>query len=310
MYKYLLLCALIAQSASASTTQIDVVYGVDNRRDYFEASSSQRQLSASVAGLVPLNRFAKGRLSNTFDIASTTLEDAHKICPSEKFSDQMIGPMCTGFLIAPDVIVTAGHCYLQKSTAEERCKNAVWVFDYAQGSRRSNPTQGIPLQNIYTCEKVLSARYSGPHDYTIVKLSRKVTGRAPLRFRSSSKISSGTSLMVMGHPSGLPLKIADGGKVTYNSLKETFSTTLDTFHGNSGSPVFDAKTGMVEGILVQGKTDYIPSDKKDPNSCLIVNQCDNDAKKCQAPTEGGSVAHGEVVYRITNISNILKTILR
>lgn len=311
MLKYLIFGIMIANSALASQSQIDVVYGADNRKDYFEASLMQKQLSASVAGLVSINRFTKGRRTNFFDIAgSKSLEDSQRICPSEKFSEQMTAPFCTGFLVAPDVIVTAGHCYLQNSTAEERCKNSVWVFDYAQSSRSSNPTQDIPLQNIYTCEKVLGARYAGVHDFTVVKLSRKVTGRAPLKFRTSGKISSSASIMVMGHPSGLPMKISDGAKLTYNLIKETFSTNLDTFHGNSGSPVFDARTGVVEGILVQGKTDYIPSDKKDPQSCLVVNKCDNNAKKCEAPAEGGTVANGEVVYRITNISKALESLLR
>lgn len=310
MIKYLLLGAFLAHSLVASTEQIDVIYGSDNRKDYYEADLAQRSISASVAGLVSLNRFSKGRVSNTFDIASVSLEDAMNLCPSEKFSDQMIAPNCTGFLVGPDIMVTAGHCYLMKSTAEERCQNSVWVFDYSQKSRYSNPTKGIPLQNIYACEKVLAAKYDGVNDFAIIKLSRRVTGRKPLRVRTTGKISSSTSVMVIGHPSGLPMKIADQGKVTYNSVKETFSTTLDTFHGNSGSPVFDARTGIVEGILTQGKTDYIPSDVKDANSCMVVNTCDNNAKKCQTPHEGGSVAHGEVVYRITNISRILETLLR
>ena len=36
-----------------------------------------------------------------------------------------------------------------------------------------------------------------------------------------------------------------------------FSTNLDTFHVNSGSPVFNFETGVVEGILVRGALDYV-----------------------------------------------------
>lgn len=310
MSKYLIFFIIFSQMTFANTKQIDVVYGVDNRKDYFEADLAYRSLSSSVAGLVSLNRFSKGSRTNSFNVASMTLEDGANICPNENFANQLTAPMCTGFLIAPDIMITAGHCYLQGTTTQERCENAVWVFGYAQTSARANPTRDIPLENIYTCEKVLGARQTGPHDFAIIKLSRKVIGRKPLKFRTSGKISSTTSLTVIGHPSGLPMKIANGGKVTNNSGKETFSTNLDTFHGNSGSPVFDARTGYVEGILVQGKTDYIPSDAKDPKSCLVVNNCDNDARKCQAPHEGGTVANGEVVYRITNISKVLETLLR
>jgi hypothetical protein len=37
-----------------------------------------------------------------------------------------------------------------------------------------------------------------------------------------------------------------------------FLTNLDTFYGNSGSPVFNLNTLLVEGILVSGDSDYKP----------------------------------------------------
>ena len=36
-----------------------------------------------------------------------------------------------------------------------------------------------------------------------------------------------------------------------------FSANLDTYGGNSGSPVFNATDGTVEGILVRGNQDFV-----------------------------------------------------
>ncbi len=112
---------------------------------------------------------------------------------------------------------------------------------------------------------------------------------------------------MIGHPTGLPTKVSPKGKITKNSEATTISTTLDTFHGNSGSAVFDAATGTVEGILIQGKTDYRPSIKGNQNSCKVVNKCDDNAKNCAAGLEAGPIEKGEVVLRIEKIASKIKS---
>jgi V8-like Glu-specific endopeptidase len=93
-------------------------------------------------------------------------------------------------------------------------------------------------------------------DYAIVQLDRRVSDRTPLEFRNDSEIDLGTPLTVIGSPSGLPLKVASGANVRDTSHLYSFKANLDTFQGNSGSAVFNSKTGIVEGILVRGEEDY------------------------------------------------------
>jgi V8-like Glu-specific endopeptidase len=121
-------------------------------------------------------------------------------------------------------------------------------------------------------------------DYAVIQLDRKVTDRRPLSFRKSGKVSIGESVVVIGHPSGLPTKIADGAKVRSHSGKY-FVANLDTYGGNSGSAVFNHNTGEVEGILVRGENDYIQSSR----GCMVSNKC---------PVDG---CRGEDVTYITNI---------
>ena len=150
----------------------------------------------------------------------------------------------------------------------------------------------------YTCGETITAVWNKNNDFGLIKLDRKVKGRSPLKVRTTGKIKDDTSLVVIGNPDGLPTKISAGGTVLVNTDKNRFETSLDTFHGNSGSAVLDLKTGMVEGILVNGNSDY----KLSANTrefCAEVNRC---------PMRGCSddVQTGEGVTRITEVKALME----
>ena len=77
----------------------------------------------------------------------------------------------------------------------------------------------------------------------------------------------GEALTVIGYPSGLPLKVASGGRVR-TVKSEYYVTNLDTYGGNSGSAVFNSTSGEVEGILVRGENDFVSQ-----NGCVVSNRC-------------------------------------
>lgn len=288
-----------------SMAGIDGVYGDDNRQDVYQSKSSlHKKLAKSTAAMIHGGYFAKTDKPNVFNIqGARTLEQGQNICSSEKFSQQPAVAGCSGFLVSPNTIVTAGHCFASGGNPEAECQNKVWVFDFALESNSSDPTRNIPITNIYLCKKVVKVAFNANQDFAIIKLDRPVFGRDSLKFRTSGKISSGSDLVTIGHPSGLPSKITNAGKVTDNSASDRFSTNLDTFHGNSGSAVFHSQSGLVEGILIQGKPDYVASIQSNPTSCKVVNTCDNTGKNCKKdyPDENNPTKKGEVVYRITNI---------
>jgi S1-C subfamily serine protease len=93
-------------------------------------------------------------------------------------------------------------------------------------------------------------------DYAVIKLDRKVAGRQPLLVNRFSKLAPGDKLFVIGHPVGLPLKVAVNAVVRDASPKFFFMTDLDTFSGNSGSAVFNVGNNLIEGILVRGDIDF------------------------------------------------------
>lgn len=300
--------SLLVLAALALTTQsamARVVYGVDNREDVYKSNDRVHlRLTKSTAAMIHLGHFQKGRTEGVFDLRQVqTLERGQNVCASERFAQQPAAASCSGFLVGPDTLITAGHCYVAQSSKEEACKNFAWVFDFDMKSASSDPTKNISMNNVYLCKSVFAVDLNEKLDYAIIKLDRPVVGRAPLKFRKTGRLSEQTNLVVIGHPTGLPTKISPAGNVTNNTEFTRFSTNLDTFHGNSGSAVFDDMTGQVEGILIQGKTDYIPSNRNNRNSCMVVNTCDNNAANCTAGEEGGPIGAGEVVLRITTIAH-------
>lgn len=56
-----------------------------------------------------------------------------EISEEVRFLDQPAIGSCTGFLIAPDILVTAGHCI----NSMEEANQFVWVFNYTSEDRKS-----------------------------------------------------------------------------------------------------------------------------------------------------------------------------
>lgn len=301
---------LIATLSINAQAGVDVVYGKDTRKDVYQTTNALHvKLAASTAGMFHVSQLSVTANKNVFSIrGAESLQRSMNVCSSEKFATQPTAASCSGFLVGEDTLITAGHCVIDiMPTVEQACKSFVWAFDYSMKSAGHDPTKAISVTDIYSCKKVVAAKLDAMNDFAVIKLDRKVVGRAPLKFRESGKVANSSDLVVIGHPSGLPSKISSGGKVLENTHPNQFVTSLDTFQGNSGSAVFNSKTGMIEGILVQGKIDYRPSIPSNPGSCLVVNKCDAKGVKCELDGEG--VPPGEVVTRITSLTAGIKQAL-
>jgi V8-like Glu-specific endopeptidase len=281
-----------------------VVYGEDNRKDLYQVTNPlYLKLANSTAGMVN-SSIIRYNWDDTISINSQkTLEEGLKVCSSEKFSNQKLLTNCSGFLIGEDTLVTAGHC-MSDHVIPQACKNFTWVFGLHMESSSYINLRDIPMENVYACKKIKKVIFSQEQDFAVIQLDRKVTGRTPLKYRKSGKVSNNTELLVIGHPSMLPTKVARGGKVVSNEDKFQIRASLDTFQGNSGSAVFDAKTGLLEGILVNGKTDYVPSLSWDKTSCKIVNKCNQKGDICYH-TRNKYDAKAEGVTRITTLLEYL-----
>lgn len=284
--KFFLICLLL-QVSSFAMAKVEIIYGDDNRSDIMTlANPAINEISKSIAGRV-FRRGIKDIGNNQIDFGTVDLLSSPfmgNICTDERFANQPSLSDCTGFLVADDLLVTAGHCVAEEGQTIENkktplCEAYSWVFDYKKIKKGDFNLEQMNKDNVYNCGKVVFATLTKEFDYAIIKLDRKVVGRNPLKLNLENRVNLKQKLFVIGHPSGLPMKYADGAKV-FGNFDNYFSTNLDTFGGNSGSPVFDLKSNEVVGILVRGDADYINS-KLDGNSCMRVNTCDANRENCQ-----------------------------
>lgn len=245
------------------------VYGTDNRHDiYNEPDADIRALADSTVALLKETDLGSS-VGGTYTLHAINYGKAMNLCPSEPFRDQDTAPYCSGFLVAPDTIVSAGHCI----TNDVDCRAVVFVFGFAYTSPSVDP-KIVPESEVYRCSRIVHTQAPGKGaDFSIVKLDRPVWRHQPLKLRTRGAISKGDGVFVIGHPSGLPVKIAGDAKVRDDKPADGFFVAnTDTFGGNSGSAIFNSQTLEVEGVLVRGEVDYV----RTPEGCLVANVCDPD----------------------------------
>lgn len=283
---FFMLGSLFFSSWSHANLPEKVIYGEDNRLDVYASPNSMFiELSRSTAAMIPHQSILLNRQDSKAEIQGKSLRDVG-MCEEERFSNQLTAARCSGFLVGEDLLVTAGHCVRDESD----CKNFAWVFDYKVDPEQPRKAL-VPKESVYRCKEIISQAldYNTWDDYALIRLTKKVTDRSPLQFRQEGSIAVGTSLVVIGHPSGLPTKIADGSNVRSITPAAYFVANLDTYGGNSGSAVLDAETGIVEGILVRGEADY---EMRPGRNCRVSKVCANNG------------CRGEDVTRITNIKKL------
>lgn len=249
-----------------------VIYGEDNRKDLYDPTNDETllELAQSTAVLVEDSKIE--RVKNIFGLIGLPKEPyrtTQNLCESERFGDQINPGFCSGFLVGPDLFVTAGHCIRN----QRACDETSMIFDFGLGEEGQD-LSSVSESNVYHCKSIVKQVLDGTPtgvDFAVIKLDRVVSGRKPLAVRRGGSIQVGDPIAVIGHPSGLPTKISDGSKVRKNDMKAPyFIANLDTYGGNSGSAVFNMVTAEVEGILVRGETDF---DFDSANNCYKSRVC-------------------------------------
>lgn len=251
--------ALAALGEGAAALEPKVVYGRDDRLEAFKLTGQRAANADATMALVTIDSIVNNG-NGTSRLVSPKLKTAYNLCPGQRFLAQPTAAACSGVLVGPNRVVTAGHCISQADLARTR-----FVFGYRMVDA-TQPRTTIPNREIYRGAQIVARRLQSTQDFAVVRLDRNVTGRVPAPVQAASGIPLNTPLYVLGHPSGLPTKVAGNARVLGNGSPFYFSANLDTFGGNSGSPVFNASTNRVVGILVRGAPDY-----KQQGRCNVVN---------------------------------------
>eukprot|EP00736_Rhodelphis_marinus_P007613 Rmarinus@m.15312 len=307
LYSLILLAVL---SACMGQNQPRVIYGDDTRVDEYQASETFTALGASTVMLVSWSDLVDA--GDVYEASSGAL--GNWVCDGELFVDQPTPGFCSGFLIADNLIATAGHCLEEESN----CMDTAFVFNAVvdadasifECESDSHCVTRFNKTDVYSCGELVHSvldledvdtpadpgnGIARTVDFAVVRTDRVVDNYSPVTLATDYDDSTptlDTDMVIIGHPSGLLRKYATG-RITHAGDNLAFTTNLDTFGGNSGSAVFNAVTGEVEGILVSGATDYVNT----PEGCEVPNVCDD--------LPGGEDCEGERVIRIDLIAPYL-----
>jgi V8-like Glu-specific endopeptidase len=286
--KKIILCIFLVSACSKKMTEpsqniitnstANVVYGEDGRIDFFETNDSDLQnMARSTVALIDPRHLIYDSVFDVYNLENA--ESSIPFCSTEKFQKQPKYADCSGSLVAPDIILTAGHCI--QSTKD--CANTKIVFDYTL-KFQSEKLYSLPAKNVFSCQKIIAfSNLKNSSDFALIQLDRPALGRSPLEL-STEQLKYKDPLMLIGHPMGLPTKFTLNGVVRSLIPEHYFTASLDAFSGNSGSAVFDQNTKKIVGVLVRGESDF---DKK--NGCYLAKHCD----------ENG--CRGEDVTRISEV---------
>lgn len=177
---------------------------------------------------------------------------------------------CTGFLIAPDLLITNRHC--SESGSEARSVSAQFDFDTPGEDPPPEAQVGVKEMVLSSCDL----------DFAILRLEKAVPffpgdDRKPLKLGIPGTVPFNQSLLVIQHPSGLAKQVSIVGcaltketMIGNSSLSTDFGHGCDTNKSSSGSPIqiigsTPDQNGRVVGIHHLGfRIDNAQKDTPDP----------------------------------------------
>ncbi len=246
------------------------IYGIDDRAERYEAAEGSDEWRLARASAILMDdddlvetRDDEGALSG-FALSPSVLplRQAESVCEDERFADQPAPGFCSATLVAPDLVATSGHCLaFENATPDQaRCDDVRVVFDFAYERVTDDPVAAVdPLapEQVYSCVRVEALRWRRRpqnQDWALLRLDRPVSDREHLPVLAY-RPAPGTPVLQIGHPSGIPQKLAPGVVTDERDfpyadsyLEDTFTYSSDLLSGNSGGGVFDLTQNALAGI--------------------------------------------------------------
>ena len=217
-------------------------------------------------------------------------EDQARIAKSKRwwhFDDagQEWEVICTGTLIASDLLLTAAHCFWDKETAEQNRENRKLPSYQHNGNKKElRPTELAMLMEVsfdfkrlpgdqkkpfytdhgvpFPITQLVEYGYSGPSDnnidYAIVRLGKNKDGLLPGTLftprvpQSTSALPQSTPMAMIHHAEGNEKQVSVGvGRIDPNATLPNLFHRVSAERGASGAAIWDYRKRFV-GIHTNG----------------------------------------------------------
>lgn len=280
---------LLDSQRPAPSLSLFAAYGDDSRTEIKDTNDYHARIISMDTVFITLSSSLTRNDDDSYTLRTAPLATVFTppLCPGERFRDQpcALGIQASGMFVGHDLVATAGHVgRIVDDVTQLRFITGFEVLDDGTTRTHFSPT------SVWNGERLVDYRLDGAQDWALIRVTGPANRRQYGPVRHGGRVRDRGALAVIGHPTGLPLKVATGF-VTDNSSEHFFVTDLDTFGGNSGSIVIGYEPGRAwsEGLLVRGQPDYVEVD-----GCTKVNFC--------TPT---TCAGGEDVQRWSDCVNVI-----
>lgn len=270
----------IACSKAQDATPL-TIYNQDNRSDVQQSRPDVQHVAPTVALLTRKHRI---NTPASLFLDGPPVGPVFGLCQDEPFYEEKTLGDCSGFLIAENLLLTAGHCV----QSELDCAQRAIIFNH----HSVEPTNLKP-SDVYECHSVIARLSQDDGDLALIRLNRNaahVQADQMLSLEEPS-VDMPEGMRILSHPFGLSLKES---RLETSPVNKGlfFYANADVSGGSSGGPVFEPKSKRLLGVLLGGENDLVWDAK---NNCSRNKVCMD-----------GQCA-GEKFASLTAVKNLLET---
>jgi endonuclease G, mitochondrial len=164
------------------------------------------------------------------------------------------GPLGTGFLVAPDLVLTNYHVLMlatdEADEPETKAVNLRFRFGYLEEGGHIQPGQAVLPANDQKI--VVAASVNTEYDFALLRVKEPLGGRLGYLPIEARELVPDEEVFILQHPAGWEMQFMGGKVAKFDSRRVRY--TINTLGGTSGSPVFDREWRLVALHCGSGET--------------------------------------------------------
>jgi Trypsin-like peptidase domain len=266
------LLLVVACGAPVDVGELDqpVVWNGSELVEINSAPANLKALGDAVAELVPPGQLLYDPTINSLIWTSATSQ--YNLCPEVQFASQpslkLLPAQCSAVLVSDGLFATNAHCLNAGLGVGSKL-----VFGYRM-TDATNAQTFIHDSEIYTVHSIYAlGNYANDisSDWALLSVDRPVTGHTPVVLEPVVPLAN-VVIQSVGYPLGWPEKAALNGITTASNPygPGMFGAHITEFLGDSGSPVFNATTNHMLGLIARGNSDFTLDTTR---GCNLFTRC-------------------------------------